>query len=182
MQEFLKWTLDTIRKDGSSFSWMEEKRLEWVPLVVPMLKKLLQGRTFIIAADDERKWFGEYMVYSINKAHHNRPFISFICLDALFPNIGNLKTKEDFELLDDMLSLSFPNGYTFFYIGKSNDVKYQISKQKYDSFLWIMDEQVQNSFYLKSEDDFLDTKLIQLFKLLNRSIDAVLFAEVALED
>ncbi|MDR1285485.1 MAG: HobA family DNA replication regulator [Campylobacteraceae bacterium] len=182
MQEFLKWTLEIIRKEGSSFSWMEEKRLEWVPLVVPMLKKMLQGHTFIMATDDERKWFGEYMIYSINKMRHNRPFISFICLRALFPNINNLKTKEDFELLEDMLSLSFPNGYTFFYVGKSNDAKYQISKQKYDSFLWIMDDQVQNSFYLKSEDDFLDTKLIQLFKLLNRSIDAVLFAEVALED
>ncbi|MDR1461182.1 MAG: HobA family DNA replication regulator [Campylobacteraceae bacterium] len=182
MQEFLKWTLDTIRKEGSSFSWMEEKRLEWVPLVVPMLKKMLQGHTFIVATDDERKWFGEYMIHSINKTHHNRPFISFIGLHALFPNVNNLKTKEDFELLEDMLSLSFSNGYTFFYVGKSNDAKYQISKQKYDSFLWIMDEQVQNSFYLKSEDDFLDTKLIQLFKLLNRSIDAVLFAEVALED
>ncbi|MDR0408382.1 MAG: HobA family DNA replication regulator [Campylobacteraceae bacterium] len=182
MQEFLKWTLDTIRKEGSSFSWMEEKRLEWVPLVVPMLKKILQGHTFIIATDDERKWFGEYIMYSINKTHFNRPFISFICLNALFPHVNDLKTKEDFELLEDMLSLSFQNGYTFFYIGKNNDVKCKISKRKYDSFLWIMDEQVQNSFYLKSEDDFLDTKLIQLFKLLNRSINAVLFAEVALED
>ncbi|MDR0579824.1 MAG: HobA family DNA replication regulator [Campylobacteraceae bacterium] len=182
MQEFLKWTLDTIRKEGSSFSWMEEKRLEWVPLVVPVLKKLLQGHTFIVATDDERRWFGEYMVYSINRPYQNRPFISFICLNAFFPNINSLRSKEDFDLLEDMLSLSFSNGYTFFYVGKSNDAKYQISKQKYDSFLWIVDEQVQNSFYLKSEDYSLDTKMIQLFKLLNRSIDAVLFAEVTLED
>jgi hypothetical protein len=122
------------------------------------------------------------MVRSINQTSSARPFISFVSLRSLFPNIGGLKSKEDFDLLEDMLSMTFANGYTFFYVGKSNDAKYQITKQKYDSFVWIMDEHIQNSFYLMSEDEFLDIKLIQLFKLLNRSVDAVLFAEVALED
>ncbi|MDR3346466.1 MAG: HobA family DNA replication regulator [Campylobacteraceae bacterium] len=182
MQEFLRWTLESIRKDGSAFSWMEERRLEWVPLVVPMLKKMMQGNTFIVVTDDERSWFGEYMIRSINKTAQSRPFIPFVSLHSLFPNLNNLKNKEDFELLEDMLSLTFANGYTYLYVGRSNDARYQIPKQKYDSFIWVLDEHVQNSFYLTSEDEFLDIKLIQLFKLLNRSIDAVLFAEVALED
>ena len=48
--------------------------------------------------------------------------------------------------------------------------------------MWIMDEHIQNSFYLLSSDENLDIKLIQLFKLLDKSIDAVLFAEVTFEN
>ena len=33
MQQLLKWTLQTIREEESSFSWMEEYRYEWAPLV-----------------------------------------------------------------------------------------------------------------------------------------------------
>ena len=58
----------------------------------------------------------------------------------------------------------------------------QIAKRKDDSFMWIMDEHLQNSFYLLSDDDSLDIKLIQLFRLLDKSIDAVLFAEVNFEN
>ena len=66
MQKFLKWTLDTIRKDGSMMSWMEEKRFEWVPLASSMLEKLLAGQTVIVITDDDRAWFGEYILKNIN--------------------------------------------------------------------------------------------------------------------
>ncbi|MFV0481978.1 MAG: HobA family DNA replication regulator [Campylobacteraceae bacterium] len=178
MQDFLKWTLEAIRKDGSSMSWMEEKRLEWVPLAASMLNKMLQGHSFIVITDDERDWFGKYIITSINKFGKNRPFIPFLPLESCFFSLHSSKTKEDLDLLEDMLNLSFPNGYTYFYIGKSGDVKAQIAKRRDDSFLWIMDEEVQNSFYFRSNDEMLDVKLIQLFKLLDKSIDALLFAEV----
>lgn len=182
MHDFLKWTLDFIRKEGSAFSWMEERRLEWVPIVASLLKKILKGNTIVVLTDDNRKWFGEYVVNFLNKPPFNRPFLPFVSLQSVFPNIESLKTEEDFELLENMLLLAFANGYTFFYVGRSDDAKYQISKQRYDSFAWVLDEHVQNSFYLSSEDELLDIKLIQMFKLLNRSIDAVLFAEVSFED
>ena len=57
----------------------------------------------------------------------------------------------------------------------------QIAKRKDDSFMWVLDEHLQNSFYLQTSDDNLDIKLIQLFKLLDKSIDAVLFAEVTFD-
>lgn len=182
MQRFLKWTLDTIRKDGSMMSWMEEKRFEWVPLTSSLLQKLLAGQTIIMITDDEREWFGEYVLNSINSSNKNRPLLPFISIRTFFPNIHQLKTKEDIRLLEDMLSQSFLNGYSFFYVGKSNDIKMQLAKRNDESFLWVLDEQMQNSFYLSSGDDLLDIKLIQLFRLLNKSIDAVLFAEVDLED
>ncbi|TQV62003.1 MAG: hypothetical protein FNT15_08155, partial [Sulfurovum sp.] len=33
MQKLLDWTLDAIRMEDSSFSWIEEYRYDWVPLI-----------------------------------------------------------------------------------------------------------------------------------------------------
>lgn len=181
MQQFLKWTLEEIRKDSSMMSWMEEKRFEWVPLCASMLKSLLEGHTFIVLTDEDRVWFCDYMMRVINTHHKNRPLIPFVSLHTLFPNLYQIKTKEDIELLENLLSQIFPGGYTFFYVGKNSDVKMQIAKRKDDSFMWVLDEHLQNSFYLNTSDDNLDIKLIQLFKLLDKSIDAVLFAEVTFD-
>lgn len=182
MQNFLKWTLDTIRKDGSPMSWMEEKRLEWVPLVANMLNKMLQGNTFVILTDHDREWFERYIISSVNKIDKNRPFIPFISLRSFFPSIDSIKTKDELMLLEDLLNISFPSGYTFFYIGKNSNMKAEIAKSKDNSFMWIMDEEIQNSFYLRSTDEMIDVKLIQLFKLLDKSIDAFLFGEVKFGD
>ncbi len=182
MQKFLKWTLQTIRKDGSMMSWMEEKRFEWVPLVSSMIKNLLNGYTIVIVTDDDREWFNNYIVRKINAQGKNRPLLPFVSLKTFYPNISSIKTKEDIELLEDLFGQTFLNGHLFFYIGKSNDIKMQLAKRHDESFMWILDERQQNSFYLASSDSFLDIKLIQLFKLLDKSIDAVLFAEVSLED
>ncbi len=182
MQQFLKWTLEEIRKDASTMSWMEEKRFEWVPLAASMLKNLMNGHTFIIITDDDREWFCHYMLKAVNSQSKHRPLLPFIGLQALYPNLYQIKTREDIELLENLLLQSFPQGYTFFYVGKNSDIKMQIAKRKDDSFMWIMDEDLQNSFYLLSEDDSLDIKLIQLFRLLDKSINAVLFAEVTFEN
>ena len=163
-------------------SWMEEKRFEWVPLCASMLKNLLDGHTFIVVTDDDRAWFCHYLLRAVNNRQKNRPLLPFIALQTLYPNLYQVKNNEDIELLEDMLSQAFPGGYTFFYVGKNSDIKMQIAKRKDDSFMWIMDEHIQNSFYLLSHDDSLDIKLIQLFRLLDKSIDAVLFAEVAFEN
>ncbi len=163
-------------------SWMEEKRFEWVPLCASMLKNLLDGHTFIVVTDDDRAWFCHYLLRAVNNRQKNRPLLPFIALQTLYPNLYQVKNNEDIELLEDMLSQAFPGGYTFFYVGKNSDIKMQIAKRKDDSFMWIMDEHIQNSFYLLSDDDSLDIKLIQLFRLLDKSIDAVLFAEVAFEN
>jgi hypothetical protein len=178
VQKFLKWTLDNIRKDSSMMSWMEEKRFEWVPLNVSMLKNLMDGHTIIVITDDDREWFSNYILSDINKLSKNRPLLPFVSLKSIYPNLPTLKTKEDIELLENMLMQTFPQGYTYFYIGKNNNIKMQIAKRRDDSFIWVMDEQLQNSFFLSSGDENLDIKLIQLYKLLDKSIDALLFAEV----
>lgn len=180
MQDLIKWTLEAIREEGSSMSWMEERRVEWTPLLASRLKFLLDGRTFIVITDDERAWFEAYILKKINHPFSARPLLPFVSLRAIYPAFDELNTKEQNLLLQDMLSLTFPNGYVFFYIGKSMDKRAQIAKSNNDSYMWLFDEQVQNSFFLSSSDKNLDIKLISLFKLLDKSIDAALFAKVIL--
>ncbi len=177
MKDFATWTLETIRKDPSHMSWMEEKRFDWLPLAARAINDLLNDHTFLLITDREREWFARYILSHINNLKNNRPFLPILSLGTIFPFIDKIKTKEEMESLEDMLSLSFPNGYTFFYIGKSNNMRAQLAKRKDNSFIWFLDEDTPNTFYLP-EDELLDIKLIQLIRLFDKSIDAILFAEV----
>ncbi len=182
MQKFLQWTLEAIREDESLMSWMEEKRFEWVPIVSSALKNILLGHSIIIITDKKREWFGKYLSQSLNSFEKNRPLLPILTFEDLCINIDEANSKEKISMIEDMLSVSFPNGYTFFYIGQSNSSRAKLAKHNEESFLWIMDEQLQNSFYLNSNDELLDIKLIQLARLFDKSIDAVLFNEIGLED
>ncbi len=83
-------------------------------------------------------------------------------------------------MLNDLLDISFPNGFIYFYIGSASDKKSLIAKSRDDSLLWLFDEQLQDSFYLNSKDKDLDVKLITLYKLFDTSLDAILFSKVSL--
>ncbi len=161
-------------------SWMEERRVEWTPLLASRLKFLLEGRAFIIVSDEERKWFEIYLLRKMNSSKSIRPFLPFFSLRSLYPAFDSIETNEQKQLLKDMLSLAFPNGYLFFYIGKSLDKCANLAKSDENSYMWLFDEQAQNSFTLSSSDENLDIKLISLCKLFDKSIDAALFAKVIL--
>ncbi len=181
MQDFSTFTLQCIREDRSVMSWMEERRFDWIPLTAAAISKLIDGYTFLLITDKKREWFLKYALDYLNRNIQNRPFLPIFSLKGAFSQIDNINFNEDINIIEDMLSLSFPNGFIYFYIGKS-DTKYaQIAKSKDDSLMWLMDERAQNSFYLNSKDDILDIKLIQLLRLFDKSIDAILFAEVDLQ-
>lgn len=158
-------------------SWMESRRLEWAPLIAARLKLLLEGRAFIVICDEQRTWYEEYFLKHIN-AKASRPLLPFISLKAFCP--VKVKSNEDIALLNDLLELSFPKGYVYFYIGTSQDKNSLIARSRDDSLLWLFDEQLQNSFYLNSKDADLDLKLITLYKLFDKSLDAILFSKVSL--
>lgn len=180
MKNYLDWSLDTIRK--MNLSWMEERRLEWVPLASSALQSLLDGKSFVVLSDSKREWFESYILSSINRKTNNRPHLPFLSLKSFFPDINSIKNNEDVELLEDMLSIAFPQGHIYFYVGVSNDIGSQIAKRRDDSFVWMFDEKMQNSFHLSSKDKDLDIKLLQLFKLFDKSLDAALHWEVNLKD
>jgi len=75
MQDFEKWTLDAIRSEDASFSWLEEYRFEWIKTIQVTLSLILSGKTIILITDCDRKWFGAYIKRFINKASNARPLI-----------------------------------------------------------------------------------------------------------
>lgn len=177
MQDLFKYTLDIIRHD-KNMTWIEDRRDDFVPLLSSNLQNLFDGKAFIVLCDEEREWFEDYIISKINSS--NRPFLlPFYKLRSLYPNFKNVK-KENFSYIDDLLNLTFQNGFCYFYIGKGSSNLSFIAKNRYDSFMWLIDENMENSFFMDGKDEFLDIKLLNLFKILDKSISGMFFNEVAL--
>ncbi len=183
MQEFLNWTVDTIREDKLLSPWLEEKKYEWIPLVAKSILNVLEkGYSVIIVTDKERDWYLEYIFTNINSPSLNRPFLPFYDVKGLYKYLDEVKSEEDMNYIKDMLNISFPNGYYFWYIGKSQNVRAIIPKVSKNSFLWLFDEETQDAFNLRSKDEALDMKLLQMFRLYNKTLSATLFAEINVEN
>ncbi len=181
MQRLLDWTLQTIRKEASDFSWMEEYRYDWTPLVESATSKILQGQSVLVITDDDNHWFGDYVSTKINMFQNNRPLLPFYLLKSLFPNLSSVTSTQDLELLEDMLDISYPDGYFIWYIGRGDHPYTKLAYRSDESFLWMIDEVMPNSFPLRGSDTLHDIKLLQLFKLFNQTIDAALFGELELD-
>jgi hypothetical protein len=180
MQQLLTWTLDTIREEESCFSWMEEYRYEWAPLVKSAVFQVVEGKTILIVTDESRKWFGEYIVNAVNDMGKQRPLLPFYQLADNFPHLHTILGTAEIQLLEDMLEISYPNGYYIWYIGRGDHPLTKLSYRNQDNFLWVLDEEVQNSFALRSADPLLDIKLLQLYKLFDSTLSAVLFGDLDL--
>lgn len=182
MQEFLNWTIDTIREDRLLGSWLEEKKFEWTSIVSKFLSNIIDNNcSVIIITDSDREWFLEYLLSNINSSKEGRPYFPFYDFRSIYGKFGKMNSDLELDLLKDMLSISFPNGYCFWYIGKSNHKRANIAKVSNNSFMWIMDENMQNAFNLQSTDEAIDLKLIQMFRLFNKTLSATLFAEIAMD-
>lgn len=156
--------------------WIEERRFEWVPIAHSAISHLMNGTALVVITDREREWFGKYLINLINRPDQNRPFLPIFLADGLFSHLDNTP-KEGLDLIGDLFSLAFKN-HILWYIGKSDDPRSALAKKREDSFLWIMNEEVQNSFFLRSADELLDIKLMHLARLFNKTIDAVMFGEI----
>ena len=181
IQELLKWTLETIREEESSFSWMEEYRYEWAPLVRSAVEQSIDGKTVLVMTDESHQWFAKYILNAVNDLRKNRPLLPFYPLSECMPNLAKLKTTQDLQLLEDMLDISYPNGFYIWYIGRGDHPFTKFAYRCENSFLWIMDEEVPNSFALRTADPLLDIKLLQLYKLFDKTLSATLFGDLDLE-
>jgi hypothetical protein len=160
--------------------WMEERRFDWVPVATDAISRLIDGTAMIIVTDSERAWFGKYLTIMLNKAEKKRPLLPIFNATDMLPHYERASRRGDLELIDNMLSLVFSDRYIFWYIGRSDESLAKLPKKRADSFLWIMDEEVQNSFFMRSADDFLDIKLMHMARLLDKTIDAVMFGKITL--
>ena len=175
MMDLNRFVIDYIRKN--SIKWMEERRLDFVPLLADFLSHLIEGKSVLIITDEAREWYGEYLINKINSFTEFKPsFIPVYKLSAIVPQIKRAKHPEQFDMIEDMLNISF-NEYIFWYIGvETNLLKF--ARRNPESFFWIMDVDLSKNFYLKSIDAKLDMKLLNLADLLNEAIKAAIFGEV----
>jgi hypothetical protein len=178
LSDFAQWSLDAIREEGGSLSWLEEYRFEWSKTTAYALEQILNGKTIILITDEKRKWFEEYILTSINNIKLERPLVPIISIDSIYPHYNNISGGEMIDMLDDMIALSYKNDYFFWYIGKGDDKRSDIAKRKDESYFWIFDEDFNNAFTLQSYDPVLDIKLLQLYRLFDASLSATMFGEV----
>ncbi len=169
------WTLDTIRNDDPMMGWLEERRFDFMPQVQSSIKLMFAGATVILITDKEREWFGEYILSKLNDPKLNRPILPIVTLECLYPHYDTVRGGEALDMVEDMLSMSYKDHYFFWYIGKGEDSRADIAKRSDNSLLWVLDEEVQNSFMLHSHDHLLDMKLLQLYRLFDKTIDGALF-------
>lgn len=178
MQDFAQWSLDAIREEGGSLSWLEEHRFDWTTTTSLALEQILNGKTVILITDEKRKWLETYILTFINKATMDRPLLPIVSIDSLYAHYGNINGGEMIDMLEDMIASSYKNDYFFWYIGVGDDKRADIAKRKNNSYLWLFDEVFHNAFTIKSYDSHLDIKLLQLFRLFNSSLNAAMFGEV----
>ncbi len=182
MQEFTNWTVKAIREDKYIGSWMEERKFDWIPIVAKTITNIVdKGKSVLVITDDDRDWFLHYVLGKINSPKNNRPLLPFYDFTGMVKHTYKLTGDEDMEFVRDMLDISFPNGYIFWYIGRSQSKKAIFPKVSYGSFLWLFDEDVQNSFNLKGDDETLDMKLLQLYRLFDKTLEAALFSHIEVD-
>ncbi len=178
MSNFAQWSLDVIREEGASLSWLEERRFDWTNPLSLALEQILSGKTIILITDEKRKWLETYILSSINTINLDRPLLPIVSIDSLYQHYGNISGGEMIDIVEDMISISYKDDYFFWYIGKGDDKRADIAKRKDSSYFWIFDEEFHNGFTLKSYDPMIDIRLLQLYKLFDASLSAAMFGEV----
>ncbi len=181
MRQLLDWTLEAIRNESSDFSWMEEFRFEWTPLTKSFVSRVIEGQSVIIMSDKKREWFKRYILSSVNDSTNQRPFLPFFDINGIYSEMDLLIRSEDMDILEDMLSISFPNGYFLWYIGDGEHRDSKFAFRSNDNYLWLIDKELPESFRLSGTDPLLDIKLIQLYRLLDKTIEATLFSEIDID-
>ncbi len=170
-----RFVIDYIRKH--SIKWMEERRLDFVPLLSPFLSQIIEGKSILIVTDEEREWYATYLINKINSFNEFKPsFLPVFELKKTVPQITMARHPEQFDLIEDMLSIAFED-YIFWYIGKETNLL-KFARRKDHSFFWIMDNDLSRNFYLKSIDKNLDKKLLDLADIVNECIKSAILGEI----
>ena len=180
MLSLLDWTLEAIREEPSDFSWMEEHRYDWVPLAKSALERIVEGQAVLLLTDPRRRWFEHYILNAVNAPAKERPFLPIHSLGSLFPHLQEIDTSDRVALLEDMLEIAYPQGYLIWYIGEGGHPYTKIAYRNEENFLWLINEEVAGSFVLRDTDPLLDIKLLQLYRLFDKSIEATLYGQVEL--
>jgi len=180
MQSLAAWTLEAIREEPSDFSWMEERRFAWVGLIEGVLARLIQGETVLVLTDPRRLWFERYILNTINDLRRDRPLLPFQSLRGTFADLQSADNDLRITLMEDMLDIAYPRGYFLWYIGEGSHPYTKLAYHRENNFLWLINEEIAGSFLLRESDPLMDIKLLQLYRLFDKSIEAALHGRVGL--
>lgn len=171
---FANWTLEVLHKENHvALAWLEEMRYEWCKVAYHFIDSVINKQCMIIlCTDDEREWFGKYVLQNINKGK-KRPLLPIFYLNTILPHSSKLNT----QLIDDMFDISFQN-HTIWYIGRTDNKLATVAIEHQNHFIWSFDSSLYAAFNLNSDEANVDIKLLQLFNMLDKSIDAVMFNEI----
>lgn len=170
---FANWTLELAREDGIAMGWFEERRFDWCQIAYRFVENIINGHTIILCSDSQKRWFCEYILQTIN-INKGRPLLPIINLESMLPRYNDLHL----QLIEDVLEISFNDKYTIWYIGHANHKLVKLATDHQHSFVWGFDGSLHTAFNMNSNDNNSDIKLLQLFKILDKTIDAMMFNEI----
>ncbi|RDU53670.1 hypothetical protein CQA49_06320 [Helicobacter sp. MIT 00-7814] len=180
------WLIKAIRQEdnkGIMSGWLEERRLDLVPLFRQALRHLFARGSFILLSDLKFEWLTRYIAQNINMPNKTRPFFPIFEVSSLGFMIDSVhRDSEDrgFLAISKMLENSFNKNYALWYIGKKT-ARGQFALAQENSFVWLLDEQMPHCFSLSSVDELLDYKLLQLYKLFEKALCAAMLGQLTLE-
>ncbi len=174
---FANWTLGLLRKsdDALALAWLEERRFDWCDVAYHFIDNVIfKQSAIILCTDDKRAWFGNYILQNINTAK-SRPLLPIFCMSSI---IGTeLSTQLNTHLFEDMFNVAFKN-YIIWYIGRTDNKLAALAIEAHNNFIWAFDSNLHKGFHLDSNEANVDIKLLQLFSVLDKSIDAIMFDEL----
>ncbi len=181
-QNINEWMMNALRKDAEDINrmplqWLEIMRNSWTPIVARAVSFIINGGTFLLCVDSKRIWLKHYILNHLNNSEINRPFIPVYGLDSSLINLLEAKQSESVK---DILDISY-NSYALWYIGKSNSVFAEFALDLRDSFLWVLDDSLEHSFTLNSNDPNLDFKLLQAYRIFEQTLFSGICGEFNIE-
>lgn len=172
---FANWTLGLLRKseDALALAWLEERRFNWCGVAYRFINNVIfKESAIILCTDSKRAWFGNYILQNINTAK-SRPLLPIFYMNSILPHSTELNT----QLIEDMFNIAFKN-HIIWYIGCTDNKLATLAIEQQNSFIWAFDNNSHEAFHLDSNEANVDIKLLQLFFVLDKSIDAIMFDEL----
>lgn len=178
-----EWMMHALRKEAENINrmplqWLEIMRNIWTPLVKRAVSFIINGGTFLLCTDSKRTWLQHYILNKLNNITANRPLIPIYALDS---SLMNLVEAKQTEAIKDLLDLSY-SSYALWYIGQSENPLAQFGLELSESFLWVLDLSLEHSFTLQSNDPNLDFKLLQAYRIFEKSLFAGIYGEFELDN
>ncbi|RDU66113.1 hypothetical protein CQA53_04755 [Helicobacter didelphidarum] len=186
MQSINEWMLKTLRNDAEHLNampshWLEIIRDTWTPLIMRAISFILNDGTFLLCTDSKRSWLQTYILSKLNSLEVRRPYIPIYSFDVSLLKLLCSKKDSDNGALQDVLNMSY-HRYALWYIGKIDNDIAKFALEIPESFLWVLDESLENSFMLQSSDLNLDFKLIQAYRIFEQALFAGICGEFHIEE